>query len=267
MVSPDMISIDALERRFGWLSFPGFLRYYILLFALVYVLQVFRPEMVSLMAFDPERILNGEVWRLVTFLFSPAEMTGFGAMGAVFLFFTVMINFMISDSLENAWGVFRTSLFFYLGMFFLILSSWLFPGASGMAGYVFVSSAFLAFATLFPTVELMLFFIIPVQVRFFGWFLGAYLIFIALSSAPMAVMVISGIANYLLLAGIPAIRGKASIIEASKRRRRFNAALDERETAFHTCASCDRTDVSDPRLEFRVGKDGREYCVDHLRDN
>jgi hypothetical protein len=267
MFPPGMISMNTLERRFGWLSFPGFLRYYILLFALVYVLQGFRPEMMSLMAFDPERILKGEVWRLITFLFSTTQATGFGAMSAIFLFFTVMINFMISDSLETAWGVFKTSLFFYTGMFFLIVASWIFPGTSGIAGYLFVSSAFLAFATLFPRVELMLFFIIPVQIRFFGWLLAGYLILLAVSSAPMAVMVISGIANYLLFAGIPAIRGTASVIEASKRRRRFNAALDDRGNAFHTCASCDRTDLSDPRLEFRVGKDGREYCVDHLRDN
>jgi hypothetical protein len=262
-----MMSFDSLERRFGWLSFPGFLRYYIILFAMVYMLQIFRPEMVPLMAFDPERILKGEVWRLITFLFSPANVTGFGAMGAVFLFITVMLNFMISDSLESAWGVFRTSLFFHAGMLFLIVASWIIPSASGIAGYVFVSSAFLAFATLFPMVELLLFFIIPVQVRFFGWFLAAYLAFIAASDAGMGVMVLAGVANYLLWAGIPALRGTARVMEASKRRRRFKAAMDDREDAFHTCASCDRTDLSDPGLEFRVGKDGREYCVDHLRDN
>ena len=35
-----MISFDQLERRFGWLSFPGFLRFYVLMHALVYVLQI-----------------------------------------------------------------------------------------------------------------------------------------------------------------------------------------------------------------------------------
>jgi hypothetical protein len=43
--------------------------------------------------------------------------------------------------------------------------------------------------------------------------------------------------------------------------RRQNTA---KESAFHACAHCQRSDLSDPTLEFRVGADGREYCTEHL---
>jgi hypothetical protein len=54
------------------------------------------------------------------------------------------------------------------------------------------------------------------------------------------------------------------VIESAQRRKRFNSRKDPEDSAFHTCAACDRTDVTDPQLEFRVGGDGREYCEEHL---
>jgi hypothetical protein len=54
------------------------------------------------------------------------------------------------------------------------------------------------------------------------------------------------------------------VLESAQRRRRFDAKKQPEGDAFHTCEVCGRTDVTDPRLEFRVGHDGKEYCVEHL---
>ena len=35
-------------------------------------------------------------------------------------------------------------------------------------------------------------------------------------------------------------------------------------TNFHHCKICNRTEVSNPELTFRVARDGEEYCSDHL---
>ena len=80
-----MSLIDRLERRCGWMAFPGFLRFYAILHALVYVLQMFRPNIGSLLEFDRSRILSGEVWRLLTFLFSSSGFRDLGAFGILFL--------------------------------------------------------------------------------------------------------------------------------------------------------------------------------------
>ena len=71
-------------------------------------------------------------------------------------------------------------------------------------------------------------------------------------------------ANYLIFAGLPALRGTARVMDAARRQRMFKAAKEPVGMAFHSCALCDRTEVTDPRLEFRVDRDGREYCRDHL---
>ena len=112
--------IDRMERRMGWMAFPGFLRFYVILHALVFMLQIVRPDIGLQLAFDRELIMKGEVWRVVTFFFASSGFRGVGPVAAFFFVFMVLIAFMISDALEGAWGVFRTSLFHYVGMLFLI---------------------------------------------------------------------------------------------------------------------------------------------------
>lgn len=262
-----MMSFGSLERRFGWLSFPGFLRYYAILHGLVYILQIFRPDIGMLLEFDRAKILSGEVWRVLTFLFSSSGFSGVGPLGALFFFFMVMIAFMMNDALEGVWGEFKTTLFHYCSVVCLIVANFIFPDIMPGSGFILYGAAFFAFATLFPRMEFMMFFIIPVQVRFLGWLQAVLLLISIFGNFLLLPFFLLGYANYILWAGIPALRGTAMAIDSAKRRKRFNAAKDDRASAFHTCASCDRTDVTDPGLEFRVGKDGREYCVEHLRDH
>lgn len=259
-----MSRIDRLERRFGGLSFPGFLRYYAILHALVYVLQMVRPDIGMLLEFDRARIFSGEIWRVVTFLFSSSGFAGMGLIGAVFFYFMVMIAFMMSDALEGAWGVFRTTMFYYSGIFGLIVANFLFSGAMAGSGFLLYGASFLAFATLFPRVEFLMFFILPVQVRFLAWIQAAFLVLGIFNSWVMLPFYLLAYANYLIWAGIPALRGQAQLIESAKRRKRFNAANEPEEESFHACSVCGRTDASDPQMEFRVGGNGREYCAEHL---
>lgn len=231
---------------------------------LVYVLQMFRPDIGALLEFDRARILSGEVWRVVTFLFSSSGFAGVGAIGILFFFFMVMIAFMMNDALEGAWGVFKTSLFHYCGMLGLIAANFLIPNAMPGSGFLIYGTSFFAFATLFPKVEFLMFFILPVQVRYLAMIQAGLMLLAVLGNWLLVPFFLLGCANYLIFAGIPALRGTAMVVKSAQRRKLFNAAKEPEEEAFHTCEVCGRTDVTDPQLEFRVGKDGREYCVEHL---
>lgn len=255
--------LNRLERRVGWMAFPGFLRYYAILHVLVYMMQLVRPDIGVLLEFDYGRIMSGEVWRLVTFLFAPAGMQGLGPFALIFLFFMVMIAFMISDALEGVWGVFRTSMFYYTGIIGVLLANLLLPGSSGSGIWIYQAS-FLAFATLFPRIEFLMFFVIPVQVRFLAWFMLATMVFAVFGNFWMLPFFILVNVNYLLWAGIPALRGTAQVVKSAKRRRKFETNKQPDGLAFHTCKTCGRSDASDPELEFRVGADGEEYCNEHL---
>lgn len=254
------------EIKFGWIAFPGFLRYYAIFHVMVYLLQFVSQDIGRILEFDHNKILAGEVWRLVTFLFASSGMSGFSPIGALFLFCMASIAFMMSDSLESAWGVFRTSVFYYVGYIGLIIANFLYVTPLYGSGFFIYIAAFFAFATLYPKVEFRIFFIIPVQVRWLA-ILSAVLLLLSIAKVPHYFgYLLLGFANYLLWAGIPALRGQARVVQSIQRRRKFQKAAYMDEDAFHRCTACHRTDVSDPELEFRMAQDGKEYCTEHLKD-
>ncbi len=259
-----MVFSKEFERRFGWLSFPGFLRYFAILHGMVYLLTIYQPGIGYLLGFDWERIRAGEVWRVATCLFASAGVGQATPMGMVFMFFMVMIAFMINDALEGAWGVFKATLFYYCGILGGIAACFISPAMSMNTGLFLYESAFFAFATVFPRVEFRLFFVIPVQVRFLAMLGAVTLIWPGFSTPIWWVLIGLGFLNYLLWAGIPALRGKSREIKAGTRRRQFNAVKGPPGEGFHRCDVCDRTEISDPELEFRVGADGKEYCDEHV---
>lgn len=266
-----MTLFDKLERRFGGLAFPGFLRYYAMFHVLVFVLQLFRPDIGQLLDFDRDKIFSGEIWRIATLFFANSEFGNPRSFTAIiFLFFAVNFVFMVGDSVEAAWGAFKSSLFYYTGILLVILANFAYsavvPGMTTIpfSGTMLYAAAFLAFATLFPRAEILLFFILPVQVRFLGMFMAAGIIFAIISMPILLPFYLLALTNYFLWAGIPALRGTVRVIEAGKRKKAFNSGKIPASAAFHTCAVCQKTDVSDPHAEFRIGPDGEEYCTTHL---
>lgn len=249
-----------MEGRFGWLAFPGFLRYYALFQVLVFVLQIFNTQIGEVLAFDRERIFAGEVWRVITMFFANPQFGRPSLLNIALLIFAVNFVFMVSDGLENAWGVFKTSLFYYTGIFLVLLANFIYPFAIQASGVALFGAAFIAFATLFPRTEILLFLIIPIQVRFLGMFVAGLVVLSAISQPILLPFYLLAYANYFAWAGIPTLRGTARMIESGKRKKAFHAGSE----AFHTCAVCRKTDVSDPQMEFRIGTDGEEYCTDHL---
>jgi hypothetical protein len=258
--------IDRMERRFGWLGFPGFLRYYALLHVLVFAISLFRPDLTQLLDFDRAKILSGEYWRIVTCFFADQPFGRPGLLSILLLFFALNFAFMINDGLESEWGPFKASLFCYFGMAMVLLANFVLPQTPPFSGFTLYASAFLAFATLHPRVEVLLFLILPLRVGILGIVQGAFMLFGAVTAPMLIPFYLLAFLNYALWAGIPALRGKLRTVQSAQRRQAFRAAsVQSEEEAFHSCVLCDRTEVSHPELEFRVGADGREYCSDHLR--
>lgn len=266
-----MTLFDRLERRWGWLAFPGFLRYYALFHVLVFVLQLIRPDIGELLEFNRAKIFSGEIWRVATMFFANSEFGSPRSITAIiFLFFAVNFVFMVGDGLEGTWGSFKSSLFYYTGIILVLIANFAysaaFPGmvTIPLSGTLLYASAFLAFCTIFPKAEILLFFILPIQVRFLGMLAAGGLLLVVLSMPVLLPFFLVGFTNYFIWAGIPTLRGTLRIREAGKRRRTFNAAKPPASEAFHTCVVCKKTDVSDPHAEFRIGRDGEEYCSGHL---
>lgn len=137
--------------------------------ALFYLVELVSPGFTQYLLLSPESLRAGEYWRLLTFLFVPPP--GLNALFAVFWF---ALFYMYMDGLERAWGAFRLTVYYLTGALATAAVA-LAPGFGIVPNVYLNASLALAFAALFPEVQLLLFFIIPVKVKWLAYFTWAWL--------------------------------------------------------------------------------------------
>ena len=267
--------VNSLENRFRWLAFPSLLRGLAIIHFAMILLLMARPDIGAAMVFDWSKILSGEIWRIVSFLFlavpaPPVDApTSFSPFSLLFAFFALMIAFLFNDSLENTWGVWRTSAYFYLviiGQIFanvFLAVSGLSPQAEG--GMYIYLAAFFAFATLFPKHTFLLMLIIPVQVWILAAISGVFIIIGSLGSLSFAIFTLFTFLPYLWWAVPMALKNGKNRSSIAKRRVAFQSKTKAGEvTNFHLCKVCGATEITHPDREFRVTADDEEICSDCL---
>lgn len=256
--------LERLELRCERLAFPGLMKYLTMLGVLAYACQWARPDIADVLDFDRARIAKGEVWRIFSFLVAPMGLRSFSPLGVLFLYCAVRISFLISDSLEAIWGPTKLTLYIFAAWMGLFASHFIFNIGPSYSGELVYTSLFFAFATCFPKVQFLLFFILPVEVRWFAW-LGAVLLGFACFQDPyFACLVVPALVPYALWVLPEILRGKKRLAQAAVRRRQFEVAQRDEREPFHRCETCGRTEIDSADLEFRVLPDGREYCTEHL---
>ena len=106
--------LDKLERKFSRYAIPNLITYIIILYAAGFALELINPTFYSqFLSLDASKILQGQIWRIVTFIIQPP-----------------------SDSL-----------------------------------------IFIAFAALYPDIQLLLFFVIPIKIKWLAILDGLYFIY------------------------------------------------------------------------------------------
>lgn len=257
--------LDTLERRFGRWAIPGLMKYIAILFVGTFLLSAFRPSFVESLDFDYGKILEGEFWRLFTFILAPSAIQ-LTPLSAIFMFFGTMLLFIFSEALENQWGVFRSNLYIIWGFISSLAANLIFVNtfgySPGMSGIYLALSILYAFATYNPKFSLLLFFIIPCPIWIIAAFSGFMTIISALSPIHHLLFVLICLSNYLIVV-IPILKAGSS---AKIRRSRYESRQKSSNAEpFHTCSRCGATDISHPEREFRVSsKDGNTYCTEHL---
>lgn len=256
--------LEAIESRLEFLAFPGLFKWLTMIGVVVFACQWANPTLPETLAFDRGKILQGEVWRLVSFAFTPAGSFPFSAFGALILVFATMISFLISDSLEGEWGPTRVTLYLLTAFIGLIVGQFLLGSSQLPAGRYLYTSMFLAFATCFPRYEFRLFLILPVQVRWLGWLAFAGMILSVVLSPAMLFVVIPALIPYAIWVLPNYVQAKKSVVENAGRKREFSRKSAPEREEFNRCVVCGKTDLSDPDLTFRTLADGSEYCLKHL---
>ena len=284
-----------LRRRFNRFCFqhrnkgiPNLMMYISLGCALVYLMTKIsrNAQLYSLLIFDRGEILQGQVWRLITY-----PLTFYNS-NLLLMAVALFCYYSLGRAMENIWGTLRFNLFYFCGILLMDIWCMIFGGQADVT-YLNLS-LFLSYATMFPDSQFLLFFIIPIKAWIFA-LVDLLLVAYSLLAYPFPYNFFSviSLANYFLFFG----KDVLNVIPMSWRanaRRLFrkksyapkeekpkvipfpNAGSYEATTAkpkapyTHKCTICGRTDVSNPELEFRYCSrcSGYHcYCEDHISNH
>ncbi|MDD6351656.1 MAG: hypothetical protein PUG16_04580 [Lachnospiraceae bacterium] len=299
---------DKLERKFGKYAIRHLMNYliggYILGYFFVLGQQILKVPYLSYMTLDPYQIIHGtpipQIWRLITWVLIPPFGSGF----INFIFGVIMMIFywQLGTVLERTWGTFRFNVFIWSGILFTVIGSFILYAVYAAQGYPAVAlstmmamqasvistnyinlSIFLAFALCYPDMQVMLYFIIPIRMK---WLSIVYVIFTVIdlirfiSSGYFSgvVEIAASFLSFIIFYHSTRDNYHVSFRQA-KRRRNFQRATRNFKDGFgpsgqdqgpkprHKCCICGRTDISNPELTFRYCSKcngNYEYCQDHL---
>jgi hypothetical protein len=251
--------LDKLQRRFGRFAVPHVTEALIAFQVLAYILCQAKPEYIEAIALVPNRVLEGQGWRLVTFVCQPPGCNPLWA------FFFWYLFFLMGTVLESTWGAFRYNAYLLVGWLATVAVSFLQPDAP--ASVVFLEgSVFLAFAYLYPNFQLLLFFILPVKVKWLAlvqW-IGYFLVML-FGPVIMQVLATASVCNFLLFFWRDILtRVRAGRWRMAQQANRIRAAHRPQ----HTCRICGATNLSDPGMGFRYCSKCAGapcYCESHIR--
>lgn len=186
--------LDRLQRDFGEWAPPNPAVYLVGMNAAVWALSIVKPEFPERLTLEPSLVLSGEVWRLLTFLFIPPPMTPF------WMVFWLLVFYSFAQALENEWGELKFTVYYAVGALATAAAS--VSLGAGLSSLPLNTSLFLAFARLFPEVELYVFFVLPVKVRWLAWISWGMLgVNLLLGSWVTRVALLAGVANWALFFG------------------------------------------------------------------
>ena len=259
--------------------------------AVVYLLSEFSGNYIlyNILCFDRTRILQGEVWRLITYPLT------FNAGNIIFTLVGLVCYYSLGRAMENLWGTFRFNLYYLSGVVMMDLFCILFGGRANV--YYLNLSLFLGYATLYPNAQFLLLYIIPVKAWIFALLDLVLTLFdvIQLTVAgyfPFSLFPFVALLNYFLFFGkdvlnvIP-MAWRANASRLFKRKKKYSpgpaktipfptagsyqATVSTPKAPYrHRCTVCGRTDVSDPELEFRYCSRCNGYycyCEEHISNH
>ena len=256
--------LNSLELRFGRFAIPGLIRYIAILNGFVFILYKLGWPVFSLLDLNSELVLRGEIWRLVTYIFIPGIGSLLPMPDWINAAFYVLFLWWIGDGLDQAWGEFRTNLFYLVGMIGTTIAAFVF-GAQ-FSNLMLNSSLFFAFARFYPDLVIYMFYVLPMKIKWMAWITCAWLLVrYAPYGASAQMALAAAFLNYIIFFGQDIVQDARQRGKNATRRKRFERDVaSSSDAALHSCAVCKRTEITNPHLDFRVAKDGNEYCTEHL---
>ena len=263
----------ALHPRLG---IPNLMRYIVIANAVIYVVSMFDKSglLLRTLAMDPEGVLHGQLWRLVTYVLIP---TG----GSFWLIISLFFYYWLGESMERLWGSTKFTVYYASGALLSALGAILVYLIDGIplplygAGYV-NTALFMAYALTNPDAMVRIYFILPVKMKWLAileavLFMVSVVRYAAAGLWGMALMPIIAMLNLAVFFS-PDLSRSADRFQARHRSEavQFRKAVKEqkRQRGYnHKCEVCGRTDTDFPDLQFRYCSKCTGYhcfCEEHI---
>ena len=268
---------NKLERKFGRFGIPHLTNYIIGCYILGYVIALMRSDFLSYLTLEPAWILRGQIWRLITWVLIPPESL------SVFTIIMLLFYYSLGTTLERTWGTFRYTLYIFSGLIFTILGAFFLYFIMGgnvtgignfFSTFYLCISIFLAFAVSYPNMRVLLYFVIPIKMKWMAFVYAAMILYdifnyVRMGLWPMAVPIVASLLNFVIFFFSTRDIGRYRPKEV-RRRQNFKKAVNPSKVTTitkHKCAVCGRTERDGENLEFRFCSKcngNYEYCQDHL---
>lgn len=253
----------------------------------VYVLELisslmFHQSWIQYLQFVPALIMNGQVWRLVTWVVVPYASSPFS------LLLTCYFYYWIAAMLEREWGSARFSLFYLSGMVLSVALGMVLGMAqlnlthtlaSINLGYYLNMSIFLVLAVLYGEMQVLLFFVVPVKMK---WMALIDVVMVAVDMVRLiqwgywllALVPLASFVNFFIFTwpfwqtklGIMRHKTDPKVIHFKQAQKK----AQETKGYHHKCAVCGITDADDPDMEFRYCSKCNGYycyCSEHIHNH
>ena len=283
--------LNKLERKFGKYAVKNLMYYIVLLYALGFVIMLVKPEIYTgLLSLNAQAILSGQIWRIFTYIIYPPTGSLITILISLYFYYTV------GTLLERQWGTFRFNLYFFTGVLFHAIAAIVIYLVWGMVlemgTYYLNLSMFFAFAAMFPDMQVLFMWLIPIKMKWLAWIDGIYFAvtivagfmsdhlsgtmiyrlysFGIIANKAYAVMALVSLLNFLIYASTFRSVQRMSPKEVYRRKayeQKVAQAQAVKNASRHKCAICGRTEKEFPDLEFRYCskcEGNYEYCQDHL---
>ncbi len=286
--------LNRLERKFGRLAIPNLTRIIICTYILGYIMNFMGLS--GYISMNPYLVMHGQVWRIFSWLLMPPSSISIWTLVMLFFYYS------LGTALERSWGDFRYNMYLFTGFIFTLIGAFavffigraIGPAAtygmneemfgtiiSGQITTYYVNmTIFLAFAASYPNMQVMLYFIIPVKIKWIAWLDGVLLLweFIASGWVTRVILILS-LLNFLIFFLSTRDLRRFSPGEMNRRRKFHQAVNEGSRRGFsvynggadritrHKCALCGRTELDEPGMEFRFCSKcngNYEYCSDHI---
>ena len=283
--------LNRLEKKFGKYAIKNLMYYIIMLYALGFVILLVKPEIyMNWLSLNAPAILSGQIWRIFTYIIYPPTGSLITILISLYFYYT------IGTLLERQWGTFRFNLYFFTGVLLHAVAAILIYLVWGMVlemgTYYLNLSMFFAFAAMFPNMQVLFMWLIPIKMKWLAYIDGIYFVvtiiagfmadhlsynallrlykFGIIANKAYAVMALVSLLNFLIYASTFKSVQRMSPKEVYRRKayeQKVQQAQQLRNMPRHKCAICGRTEKDDPNLEFRYCskcEGNYEYCQDHL---